>query len=66
MQTVNIAKYTVLNVTKMGKYIGEEIVALNSVNFRDGFILPSYEVDEEKLRTLIKDILFHILNSLIT
>jgi selenocysteine-specific translation elongation factor len=55
MQTVNIAKYAVLNVTKMDKYIGEEIIALDSVNFRDGFILPSYEVDEEKLRTLIKD-----------
>jgi selenocysteine-specific translation elongation factor len=25
------------------------------VNFRDGFILHSYDVDEEKLRTLIKD-----------
>ena len=64
MQTVNIAKYTVLNVTKMGKYIGEEIVALNSLNFRDGFIHPSYEVDEEKLRNSLRIILFHILNFL--
>ena len=50
----------------MGKYIGEEIIALNSVNFRDGFIHPSYEVDEEKLRNSLRIILFHILNFLIT
>jgi uncharacterized protein YutE (UPF0331/DUF86 family) len=64
MQTVNIAKYTVLNVTKLGKYIGEEIIALNSVSFRDVFIHPSYEVDEEKLRNSLRIILFHILNFL--
>ena len=55
MQTINIAEYAVLNVTKIDKYLGEQIIALDSVNFRDGFILHSYEVDEEKLRTLIKD-----------
>jgi selenocysteine-specific translation elongation factor len=64
MQTVNIAKYAVLNVTKMDKYIGEEIIALNSVSFRDVFIHPSYEVDEEKLRNSLRIILFHILNFL--
>jgi selenocysteine-specific translation elongation factor len=50
MQTVNIAKYAVLNVTKMDKSLGQQIIALDSVNFRDGFILHSY-VDKEKLRT---------------
>jgi len=64
IQTVNIAKYTVLNVTKLGKYKGEEIIALNSVSFRDVFIHPSYEVDEEKLRNSLRIILFHILNFL--
>ena len=37
-----------------------ESIALNSVNFRDGFIHPSYEVDEEKLRNSLRIILFHI------
>jgi selenocysteine-specific translation elongation factor len=55
MQTINMAEYAVLNVTKIDKYLGEQIIALDSVNFRDGFILHSYDVDEEKLRTLIKD-----------
>jgi selenocysteine-specific translation elongation factor len=55
MQTVNIAEYAILNVTKLDKYLGEQIIALDSVDFKDGFILHSYEVDEEKLRTLIKN-----------
>jgi selenocysteine-specific translation elongation factor len=54
IQTVNIAEYAILNVTKIDKYLGEQIIALDSVDFKDGFILHSYEVDEEKLRTLIK------------
>jgi len=55
IQTVNIAEYAILNVTKIDKYLGEQIIALDSVDFKDGFILHSYEVDEEKLRTLIKN-----------
>ena len=55
MQTVSIAEYAILNVTKIDKYLGEQIIALDSVDFKDGFILHSYEVDEEKLRTLIKN-----------
>ena len=55
MQTVNIAEYAILNVTKIDKYLGEQIIALDSVNFTDGFILHSYEVDKEKLKTLIKN-----------
>lgn len=55
MQSVNIAEYAILNITKIDKYLGEQIIALDSVNFKDGFILHSYEVDEEKLKTLIKN-----------
>jgi selenocysteine-specific translation elongation factor len=55
MQTVSIAEYAILNVTKIDKYLGEQIIALDSVDFKDGFILHSYEVDEEKLKTLIKN-----------
>jgi len=55
MQSINIAEYAILNVTKIDKYLGEQIIALDSVDFRDGFIIHSYEVDEAKLRTLIKN-----------
>ena len=54
MQAVNIAEYAILNVTKFDKYLGEEIIALDYVNFKDGFILHSYEIDEVKLKMLIK------------
>jgi selenocysteine-specific translation elongation factor len=55
MQAINISEYAILNVTKIDKYFGEQIIALDSMDFKDGFILHSYEVDEEKLKTLIKN-----------
>jgi len=55
MQVVNMGEYAILNVTKMDKYIGEQIIALDSVEFSDGFILHSYDIDEAKLKTLLKD-----------
>ena len=55
MQATNIAEYAILNVTKMDKYLGEQVLALDAVNFSEGFILHSYEVDEMKLKTLIKN-----------
>jgi selenocysteine-specific translation elongation factor len=55
LQAVNIAEYAILNVTKIDKYLGEIIITLDSLNFKDGLILHSYEVDEEKLKTLFKN-----------
>jgi selenocysteine-specific translation elongation factor len=54
MQAVNIAEYAILNVTKIDKYLGEQIIALDAARFTSGFILHSYEVDEVKLKTLIR------------
>ena len=55
IQAVNIAEYAILNVAKFDKYLGEEIIALDYVNFKDGFILHSYDVDETKLKMLIRN-----------
>ena len=55
IQAVNMAEYAILNVTKLDKYLGEQIIALDSVDFKDGFILYSYDIDEAKLKTLIQD-----------
>ena len=55
MQAVNIAEYAILNVTKLDKYLGEEIIALDYVNLDYGFIIHSYEIDESKLKMLIKN-----------
>ena len=54
MQAVNIAEYAILNVAKLDKFLGEQIMALDSVGLGDGFVLHSYEVDREKLKTLLK------------
>jgi selenocysteine-specific translation elongation factor len=54
MQAVNIAEYAILNVTKIDKYLGEQILALDATNMTEGFILHSYEVDEIELKKLIK------------
>lgn len=55
MQAVNMAEYAILNVARLDRYLGEQIIALDSVGFTDGFILHSYEIDEEKLKMLIKN-----------
>jgi selenocysteine-specific translation elongation factor len=55
MQAVNIAEYAILNVTKLDKFLGEQVMALDSVGLKEGFVLHSYEVDREKLKTLLKE-----------
>jgi selenocysteine-specific translation elongation factor len=44
-----------LNVTKLDKFFGEQIVALDMAGLKDGFIMHSYEVDREKLKSLIRN-----------
>ena len=48
-------KPTVDPSAKIDKYLGEQVLALDAINFSEGFILHSYEVDEMKLKTLIKN-----------
>ena len=46
MQAVNIGEYAIVNATKIDKYLGEQILALDAINITEGFILHSYDVDE--------------------
>lgn len=55
MQAVNIAEYAILNVTKLDKYLGEQVLALDAVNLNGGFVLHSYEIDEVELKKLVKN-----------
>jgi selenocysteine-specific translation elongation factor len=55
MQAINIAEYAILNVTKIDKYLGQQIFALDVINMTGGFILHSYEVDEAELNKLVKN-----------
>lgn len=55
LQAVNMAEYAILNVAKLDKFLGEQILALDYAGMKDGFILHSYEVDREKLKGLLKN-----------
>jgi selenocysteine-specific translation elongation factor len=55
MQAVNMAEYAILNVTKLDKFLGEQIMALDCIGYDGGFVLHSYDVDGEKLRGLLKN-----------
>ena len=55
VQAVNIAEYAILNVAKLDKFLGEQILALDYAGIKDGFVLHSYEVDREKLKGLLKN-----------
>jgi len=46
----------ILNAAKLNKHLGEQIMALDTVGLKEGFVLHSYEVDGEKLKTLLKNI----------
>jgi selenocysteine-specific translation elongation factor len=54
MQAVNIAEYAILNVSKLDRFLGEQVMALDAVGLADGFVMHSYEVDHEKLKALLK------------
>jgi selenocysteine-specific translation elongation factor len=54
LQAVNIAEYAILNATKLDKYLGEQIMALDCVGPSEGFVLHSFEVDREKLKAMLK------------
>lgn len=55
LQAVNMAEYAILNVAKLDKFLGEQILALDYAGMRDGFILHSFEVDRDKLKSLLKN-----------
>ena len=52
---VNLGEYSIINVDKLDKYLGEQIVALDLLRLDKGFILHSYEVDSEALKSLLKN-----------
>lgn len=55
LQAVNMAEYAILNVVRLDRFLGEQILALDYAGLKDGFILHSYEVDREKLKVLLKN-----------
>jgi selenocysteine-specific translation elongation factor len=54
IQAINIAEYAILNVTKLDKFVGEQIIALDHLSMSQGYILHSYDVDQDRLKSMIK------------
>lgn len=54
VQSIGMGEFAILNVTRLDKYLGEQILVLDYAGVQDGFIMHSYEIDLERLKTLVK------------
>ena len=53
-QAINMGEYVIFYVTKLDKFTGEQIVALDSLKKTQGILCHSYDVDRVKLLSMIK------------
>jgi selenocysteine-specific translation elongation factor len=54
LQAINIAEYVIFYVASLDRYTGEQIIALDMLNKKNGILSHSYEVDENRLQSMIK------------
>lgn len=54
LQAINMGEYVIFHVSKLDKFTGEQIVALDVLKKGKGLLVHSYDVDREKLRLMIK------------
>ena len=54
LQSINLAEYVIFYFGSLDKFTGEQIVALDLLKKRDGIISHTYEVDENRLKSMIK------------
>jgi selenocysteine-specific translation elongation factor len=55
LQSIAMSDYAILNISQLDSFLGEQIIALDILNIRKGFILHSYEIDREKVKNIIKN-----------
>ena len=53
-QAINLAEYVIFHVDKLDKFIGEQIIALDSLKKEKGILSHTFDVDESKLNLMIK------------
>ena len=53
-QAINLAEFVIFHVDKLDKFIGEQIIALDSLKKEKGILSHTFDVDEAKLNTMIK------------
>ncbi len=54
LQAINMGEYVIFHVSKLDKFTGEQIVALDVLKKNKGLLTHSYDVDREKLLLMIK------------
>ena len=54
LQAINIAEYVIFYVASLDRYTGEQIIALDMLNKKNGILSHSYDVDENRLHSMIK------------
>ena len=54
LQAINMGEYVIFHVSRLDKFTGEQIVALDSLGKGRGVVAHSYDVDGEKLRMMIR------------
>jgi selenocysteine-specific translation elongation factor len=53
-QVLNMTEVVVLNVKVLDKYLAEQIIAIDSLNIKNGYLLHSYDIDDQRLANMIK------------
>ena len=53
-QAINLAEYVIFYVANLDKFAGEQMVALDILRKREGILSHSYDVDENRLNSMIK------------
>ena len=53
-QVLNMTDFVILYVTQLDKFVAEQIIAINSLGIKNGFLLHSYDIDEQRLNQMIK------------
>jgi len=53
-QAIKLAEYVIFYVGNLDRYTGEQMVALEILKKREGILSHSYEVDENRLNSMIK------------
>ena len=53
-QAINVGEYVVFHVTKLDKFTGEQIIALDMLGKKQGILSHSFDVDKNTLLSMIK------------
>lgn len=54
LQAINMGEHVIFHVSKLDKFTGEQIIALDVLKKNSGLLTHTYDVDRQKLLTMIK------------